>query len=1093
MESKKIAPGHQTIDFPVVGVGASAGGLEAFQKLLRNIPMDSGMAYVLVQHLAPAHESLLPEILARETSLPVHEITDAINIAPNHVYIIPENKVLTVYDGKLRLDPRDKGNKLNLVIDQFFNSLAEVHQGFARGVVLSGTGFDGTLGLKTIKEMGGATIVQSPDSAAFEGMPLSAIRAGAADFVIEAEAIPEKLRHINNAYLSSNAYGGDGELNKNGDDFYKHIIKLLRQKTGNDFSHYKQATIRRRLARRLAITKKEDPLTYLEHLRSSTEEQAALFNDILIPVSYFFRDNSVFELLPETVFPRILSGKIAGDVVRVWVAGCSTGEEAYSIAISLHEFLRENKPEVKVQVFATDISENVIAKARTGIYSKLEVQNISDPRLQNYFTKIESAYHIKKEIRDMCVFAVHNFTKDPPFAKMDLVTCRNVLIYLDPFLQKKTFSTFHYSLRTHGVLLLGKSETVSHGANFFEQLVKNQKIYTRKNTVDNVVPSPYERFEPIMADNYIDIRKKSFEPDFQRKANELLFLQYTPPGVIINSNKDIVHFHGETGQFLSQPPGKPNYNIFKMLRSELVFELRTALLKVKANHKPFIKEHLILKEYKFLINLELIPLEEKGGEGHTLILFHKIAGIPEEKIYASRKDAQSEKIRQLEAEIEQMRTDIRKVSEDQEIANEELQSANEELLSNSEELQTLNEELETSTEELRSNNEELTTINDELIDRQEQLTAARLYAEAIIQTIHEPLVILDKDFSIKSANSAFYKFIQAGEHETEGKNIFDLDEVRWQIGNLKAELLNALQEKLTIEELEVKLKLGDKTERTMILNIRPVLNDGLGEPLLLLALEDITEIRAANIALEYNNRELLESNREITSFSYIASHDLQEPLRKIHTFSKMVLKDTESQLSEESATYLERIMVSIRRMRQLTDDLLKYSHLSTTDENEFESTDLTALANEVTEEVSETILTTNANITISDLPIIRANPLLMRQLFINLVSNALKYKSPDKKPEISISSSVAGKDEISGAADTGYYKIKVTDNGIGFLQEQSRQIFEPFQRLHGKDKFEGTGIGLAICNKIVFKHKGFITAESTPGEGATFNVFLPLS
>lgn len=1092
MDLKNNAPAHQTIDFPVVGIGASAGGPEAFQKLLRNISADSGMAYILVQHLATAHESLLPEILARETVLPVHEISDAINIAPNHIYVIPENKVLTVCDGKLRLDPRNMEDKLNLVIDRFFTSLAEVHRGFARGIILSGTGFDGTLGLKTIKEMGGTTIVQSPDSAAFDGMPLSAIRAGAADFVLEVEAIPQKLLQIDSAYAVSNAYTEDLVL-KNDDEFYKHIIKILKQKTGNDFTHYKQATIRRRLARRTVITRRENPQAYLEYLRSNSEEQTLLFNDILIPVSYFFRDLSVFELLPEIAFTRILSDKTAGDIIRVWVAGCSTGEEAYSIAISLHEFLGELMPDIKVKVFATDISDNVIAKARTGIYTKLEVQNISDLRLENYFTKIESAYHIKKEIRDMCVFAVHNFTKDPPFAKMDMITCRNVLIYLDPFLQKKTFNTFHYSLLPHGVLLLGNSEALIHAANLFEPLAKNQKIYARRNAGELLVPARYKSFEPTVADKNADLRKKSFEPDFQRKANELLFSKYTPAGVIINNNREIIHFHGETGQFLSQPPGKPNFNILKMLRPDLVFELRTALLKAKASNKPVLKEHLVLKEERILINLEIIPLEEKEEEGHTLILFHKLAGVPEEKTHASRKDAQSQRIRQLEAEIEQMRTDIRKVTEDQEIANEELQSANEELLSNSEELQTLNEELETSTEELRSNNEELTSINDELIDRQEQLTTARLYAEAIIETIHEPLVILDKEFCIKSANCAFYKYIQANEQETEGKNIFDMSRVQWQIGNLKSELLKALKEKLTIGDLEVKVKLADDIERTMILNITPMLNDGLGEPLLLLALEDITEIRAANIALEHNNRELQESNRELTSFSYIASHDLQEPLRKIYTFSKMVMKDSESQLSNESAMYLERIMVSIKRMQQLIDDLLKYSHLSTTDENDFENTDLTALANEVTEELSETILATDAVIKISDLPIVWANPLLMRQLFINLVSNALKYKCYDKVPEISITCSVAERDEVNGQTDARYYKIRVTDNGIGFLQEQSLQIFEPFQRLHGKDKFEGTGIGLAICNKIVLKHKGYIRAESKPGAGATFNVFLPIS
>jgi len=475
-------------------------------------------------------------------------------------------------------------------------------------------------------------------------------------------------------------------------------------------------------------------------------------------------------------------------------------------------------------------------------------------------------------------------------------------------------------------------------------------------------------------------------------------------------------------------------------------------------------------------------------------LFHKVRHFADEKS-PKGKSVQTERNKQLEAEIEQMREDMRRVTEDQEAANEELQSANEELLSNSEELQTLNEELETSAEELQSNNEELLTVNDELIDRQEQLTVARLYSEAVIQTIREPLVILNKEFRIKSANAAFFKYMKTTEYDVEGKIIFDLKIAQWTIGNLKTELFKALHEKVTVEDLEVKIQLPEQGERTMLLNIRPILNENLGEPLLLLAIEDITDIRAANTMLQYNNRELIESNKELTSFSYIASHDLQEPLRKIHTFSKLILKDPESKMSVEATAYLDRIMVSVRRMQQLTDDLLKYSHLLDTNNSEFESTDLNSVVSEAIEDLSEVVAAVNARIDIANLPIVMGDPLLLRQLFINLVGNALKYKLPERDPIITISFSVADKNEIShlnGDHATRYYKITVADNGIGFLPEQSHRIFEPFQRLHGKDKYEGTGIGLAICSKIAFQHKGYISAEGKPGQGALFNVYLPL-
>jgi len=1085
---------NSSVNFPVVGIGASAGGLDAFKKLLHNIPLKSGMAYVLVQHLAPDYESLLPEILRRETEIPVHEITDDINLLPNNIYIIPENKKLTVYDGKLKLDPRGEDGK-NMSIDLFFNSLAEVHQGFSRGVILSGTGFDGTLGLKTIKERGGSTFVQNPDSAAFDGMPLSAIRAGAADFILEAEEIPAQLQQIDNAYENSHAY--EMEPVKADDDVYKHIIRLLRLRTGNDFSHYKQPTIRRRIARRMVITKSKNPESYLDLLRADKTEQDALFNDILIPVSYFFRDSKIFSNLTESVFPLILQKKSNKDGIRMWVAGCSTGEEAYSLAIALHEYLSDNTADIKVQIFASDISEQVISKARTGTYNQQEIQNVPEATLRNYFTKIEGVYHINKEIRDMCVFAVHNFVKDPPFAKMDLISCRNVMIYLDPFLQKKALNTFHYALRQHGILFLGKSETASNVPALFEPLVKNQKIYVRKNSTDNFVSMGVERYENITVGKPQSPNKKhDTEPDFYKQANEILFSQYTPAGVIINEHKEIIHFHANTEPFLFQPPGKPNFNIFKMLREGMAFELRNALVKVKNTQQKIKKENIALKGKDYLITFEVIPLNTSSIETHYLILFHQVFLTQEEKKRGSQRKGDTERIKQLEAELEQMREDIRRVTEDQEASNEELQSANEELLSNSEELQTLNEELETSAEELQSNNEELITVNDELMDRQEQLVVSRMYSEAIIETIREPLIVLNKEMRIKSANASFYRYFKTNETDIEGKNIFDVFSGQWNLNSFKDQLTRVLPDRLKLDDIEIVTHLPDLGERKMLLNIRPIINDNLGEHLILLAIEDITHIRAANITLQQNNRELEENNKELTSFSYIASHDLQEPLRKIYAFTKLVMDDEGTTLSEDAVSYQERILVSTKRMQRLIDDLLHYSHISKVNDEELEETDINHIIEEAATELNDIIIQKNVALKTASIPTLHVVPLLVHQLFLNLLGNAIKYSKTDEQPSIKITYKVVTGNEIKllGADSTiSYCKIIVADNGIGFLQEQSTRIFEPFQRLHAKDKYEGTGIGLAICKKIMIKHKGYITADSTPGEGSAFNLYFPLN
>ncbi|MBA3987263.1 MAG: histidine kinase, partial [Flavobacteriales bacterium] len=417
---KKAKLSSSAHNFPIVGIGASAGGLDAFKQLLEAIPADSGMAYVLVQHLNPAHESMLTEILARVTKIPIEEITDEVKILPNHIYVMPSGKILTSVDGVLKLTPRDIV-KTNLVIDIFFTSIAVVWESMAVGVVLSGTGADGTVGLKMIKEHGGITIVQD-ESAEYGDMAQSAVNAGVVDFVLLPEKIPAHLLHIGNTYAVAHALGEEEELPKDDEAVFTQILNLLHQRSGVDFTYYRQSTVRRRIGRRMALQKRGNLADYLKFLRSDKAEQDALFQDMLIPVTAFFRDPKTFETLTEKVFPALFKNKTADDTIRFWIAGCSTGQEAYSIAICLHEFLGMKITNRHIQIFASDISERAIKKARTGMYSKAEVQTISDERLRNYFTKTDGSYLVNKTIRDLCVFANHNFLKDPPFAKMDLIT-----------------------------------------------------------------------------------------------------------------------------------------------------------------------------------------------------------------------------------------------------------------------------------------------------------------------------------------------------------------------------------------------------------------------------------------------------------------------------------------------------------------------------------------------------------------------------------------------------------------------------------------------------------------------------------------------
>ena len=836
--------------FPVVGVGASAGGLEAFKKLVKAIPNKSGMAYILVQHLHPEHISTLPEILQRETGIPVKEISDNVKVEPDNVYIIPANKMLVATDGILQLSKRPSKDHRNMPIDLFFSSLAEVHQSHAIGIVLSGTGADGTLGLKDIKAHGGITFAQDIESATYDAMPQSAIDAEVVDFILPPEKMPQQLLEVNRTFniLPSNEHATPEQLTE--EESFKKILALIRVRKGLDFTYYKQTTVRRRILRRMVISKLEKFADYLDHLKQNKPEQDILFQDMLIPVTGFFRDPKTFEYLCDTVFPELVKNKSSVNPLRIWITGCSTGEEAYSMGMCLHEYLSDKISGIKIQIFATDISEKAISKARSGLYNIRELEGVSEARLQQFFTKINGSYQLKKNIRDMCVFAVHNFLKDPPFAKIDLISCRNVLIYMDSFLQKKAFNTFHYALNEKGYLLLGKSETTGSSSELFLQAGKKEKLYTRKSFPGRFMNVASERREEAIKDQDYGLRSNERKrDDFQKNADDILLTKYTPSGVIVNEQLDIVQFRGSTRDFLEPAVGKASLSVLKMAREGLSFELRNALHKSKATREVVIKEGIPIDDGKRLITIEVIPLLNTI-DLHFLILFKDSSEVPgsmdevsaknDQKISISNiTDEKDIRIQQLAKDLLQAREDMRSITEDQEAVNEELQSANEELLSGSEELQSLNEELETSKEELQSTNEELITVNQELYDRNEQLNEARFYAEAIVTTIHEPLLVLSHDFKIKSANQSFYKNFSITEEETIGKKLFSLQNNQWDIPGLRKQLLRIQRENEKFLEWEVTYTFPEAGERTICFNAQPVQKEN-GEHWILLAMDDIT-------------------------------------------------------------------------------------------------------------------------------------------------------------------------------------------------------------------------------------------------------------
>jgi two-component system CheB/CheR fusion protein len=746
--------------FSIVGIGASAGGYEAASELLKNLPLDTGMAFAVVQHLDPVHESRLTELLSRSTSMTVVQVENRAAVLPNNVYVIPPNRELAVSEGKFHLRPRTKRAGNYMPVDVLFRSLAAEQGNRAIGVILSGNGSDGTLGLQAIKGEGGITFAQDIRTAKFHSMPASAIAAGCVDMILPPAGIAAELarlaRHpsLRPAKLIP-AKVADAEKPE---EDYRKVYALLRGTTGVDFTHYKPTTLKRRLLRRMVLRKVESLSQYIEYLHDNAAEVDALFEDILINVTEFFRDPSVFHALKRRVLPRIMKHKAADGSFRVWVPGCSTGEEAYSLAICIHEFLAKQLNSMNLQVFATDIGESTLAKARLGIYPASAVTGLGAERLHRYFQQTDGGCQIAKFIRDMCVFARQNVAEDPPFSKLDLISCRNVLIYLGPVLQKKIMPIFHYALNPHGFLLLGASETIGTHSDLFTLADKRNKIYSRRQTATRPEPSFLPRTIPESSEGTKAARAttESPGPDLRRQVEQLLLSHYLPAGVVLNSEFEVLQFRGQTGPYLEHSPGDASLKLLKMVREGLVVDLRTALSRAAKSEEPIRKPGIRFQSNDRLreVTLEVVPVcVPPSRDRYYLVLFLEPTIVSEETKRRTKSDKPN---RHAEREVQQLKDDLRATNEslqaiieEQEATNEELKSANEEIQSSNEELQSTNEELETAKEELQSTNEELTTLNEELQNRNNDLAQVNNDLSNLISSFNLPILILGNDLSVR--------------------------------------------------------------------------------------------------------------------------------------------------------------------------------------------------------------------------------------------------------------------------------------------------------------------------------------------------------
>jgi two-component system CheB/CheR fusion protein len=1173
--------------FPIVGIGASAGGLEAFTDLLSHLPNNTGMAFVLIQHLDPKHESHLTELLSKASKMPVSELQGDTRTEANHVYVIPPGCNLGISNGVLHTPPRSERGR-NMPIDSFLSALAEDRGRQAYGVVLSGTGSDGTLGLQAIKAQGGITFAQEKGSAKFGAMPESAIAAGGVDFVLPPAGIARQLatmasHPIADAPQEPMEPSDSAELGK--------VFRLLRSAIGVDFTRYKQSTIKRRIRRRMALRGIEKLEDYIRDLENSRGEASALGESFFITVTAFFREPAVFQELKTKIFPVLVENRASEDPIRIWVPGCATGEEAYSIAMSLMEFLDDAVVTVPFQIFATDVSETAIEKARVGIYTEAALRRISPKQLARFFTRSEHGYQIAKSIRDVCVFARHDLSRDPPFSKLDLISCCNVLIYLGAVLQRKVLSILHYALKPKGFLVLGPSESVGSFSDVFQQVEKKHKIYGSLPGTDAPAPELGEgRRAKGRAPHLGRLVEARAMPNVQTEADRLLLAEYAPAGVVIDDAMNIVQVRGRTGPYLELSPGGPSHNLLRMVREGLIATVSNAIQTARQSNVTANEEGVrIASSGQFVeVKIKAIPFRESSSaERYFLILFEDVASaagtppgntkpaVPKRKTQKDEEGGVARLRRELAATKEYLQSiieekesaleELRAASEEAQAGNEELETAQEELESANEELNTLNEELKTSNVELSQVNRDLTnlleSINIPLVMVGKDLRIRRFtraiepmlnliasdagrlitdlqphiglpdlrglladamqggnrtphdirdahgrwyslrilpsagpngkidgavvmlididaakrgldFAEAIVETVREPLVILNHNLTVVSANKAFYETFQARPQETEGHLIYDLGKGQWNIPELRELLDNILPAHSTFRDFEVVREFADVGRKVMLLNAREVFDANAQARTILLAIEDTTERKRAEDALKATNAEL-------QNFAYALTHDLQEPVRMVVNFTQLLGRENAGKLDEESDKVAGYCVEAALRIEALLKGLLTYWETTEEGQGSFGPVDCNDVLAKALANLQAAVEQSNATVNSEPLPTVVGDLVMLQQVFQNLIANSIKYRA---KEPLRI--------HISAKRDAEQWLFSVQDNGIGIDPQDDERIFGMFKRLHGPD-IPGAGLGLALCKKVVERHGGRIWVESETGHGATFKFTIP--
>ncbi len=1211
MSTKSIpADGAAASDGYVVGIGASAGGLEAINQFFDNVPPSTGYSFVVIQHLSPDYKSLMSELLAKHTDMRVIEAGDQMPVEPNCIYLIPTKKILTIKNGKLLLKEKQKDNHPNTTIDSFLESLAIEKKDKAVAIILSGTGSDGTKGIEAIKQNGGTVIIQDPSTAEFDGMPNNAIATGCGDIIAAPETMGEEMLEFVKEAPLIRAFNA---LNNHEEAIIADILELILKVTQHDFRHYKRPTLNRRLAKRMAERNIKALADYYAYLVNNPEEIKGLCREFLINVTRFFRDEDAFDCVKKEVIPALFANKDASETLKIWVVASSTGEEAYSLAMMFEEYIESNRRfDVNVKIFATDIDQQAIEIASKGLYSEEAVKGTSPERLKRFFTKEGTHYKVSPTIRKMVVFAKHDITKDPPFSRIDLLTCRNMLIYMNPVLQKNILLKFHFALNEDGFIFLGPSENIGILKDVTREVEKKWKIF---RCISKHKTGEYEAFiNPVDKPRLLvpNVKSKNALNHLAEIFKDTLLEEYAYAGILIDKEMEVKQATGNFKNFISFPEANFNFNLLKLVPPDLSIALSTCIRKaIKDNEKvvqrkvkvqrdktersitiivkPYLNQRTYLQPFLFVVLSEEI-VEEKTVPV-TLIQGDHLVG---------------ERIFELENELKDTKENLQAVIEEVESANEELQSTNEEIISANEELQSTNEELQSLNEELHTVNaehqlkiKELIELNDDLnnyfnnseigqilLDKNLNIRKFTPIATRQVNLIEGDIGRPIKDISTNFTDSSFIneikKVIQTGK-KVEKEIVMDEDNIYLMkiapylrqdksldgvvvnfIDVTQLKTLNSILEAVldsSTSGILAKRAIRDNSgkiidfEYTTVNRIAEVMfsmqtgtikgkkmkslfdleNDAFYKYVevvetnktcqfetfytstgrwyevvgvkmmdgLVTTVTDVTdrkvaadmiakgyeELKKTSNKLELTNVQLERSNFDLLQFASVASHDLKEPLRKIQAYGNLLKSKVHEKLEDGEAGYLEKVISASNRMQVLVEDILTLSKLSNT-EIPTQPTNLNEIVTKITDDLEILVQEKNADIRFKDLPTINAVPGQMHQLFQNLISNGLKFNNKER-PLIIIQQVPVSKELklMYNINNSDYVCIEVIDDGIGFEQQYAEKIFGIFQRLEG-NSYQGSGIGLAICKKIVEKHNGFIKAESEPGNGAKFIILL---